>query len=87
MATLEACGADRNRYPVPVVAAIFKKAEYKLTGIDYKRVSWGTLYDPSDIDQETKQRLWLALVAVLHESLDGEDEEQRRLAQFFRLHY
>ena len=72
LATLEACGADRDRYPVPVVATIFKNAEYKLTGIDYKSVSWSLLHDPADIDRETKQRLWLALVAVLHETHDDE---------------
>ena len=82
LTTLEACGVSKYNYPVPVIATIFKNAKYKLTGIDYKRVRWGAF--PSDeIDRETKQRLWLALVAVLHIRLDDEDEEKWRLVRFF----
>ena len=83
LAILEACGADKYHYPVPVIATIFKNAEYKLTDIDYKRVNWDDIADPSDIDRETKQRLWLALVAVLHERLDDGDKEMMKLARFF----
>ena len=82
LAILEACGFDKKYYPAAVVAFIFKNSGYKLTGIDYKSVQWNHLY-PSDIEPELKQRLWLALVAVLHESLNNEYAESNRIWSFF----
>ena len=82
LATLEACGVDRSRYSGRLVATFLKNAGYNLTGIDYKRIEWGDIFDSEDIAQEVKQRLWLALVAILHERLDGEEEEYWRLARF-----
>ena len=83
-ATLEACKVDRNLYSVPLIAKISKDAKYKLTGIgiDPKRFRWTRPFDPSDIDREVRQRLWLALVAVLHDGFDDVVEEERRLSNF-----
>ena len=83
-ATLEACKVDRNLYPVPLIAKIFKEAKYKLTdiGIDPKRFGWARPFDPSDIDREVRQRLWLALVAVLHDRFEDVAEEEGRLFKF-----
>ena len=41
--TLETCDVDRNQYSVPVIAHLFKEAEYKLEniGIDIKKVQLG----------------------------------------------
>lgn len=84
LATLEACKVNRNLYPVPMIATIFKDAGYKLTGtgINPQHVNWGNPFNPSDIDRGTQQRLWLALVAVLHDSLDDVSEERERLFKF-----
>lgn len=83
LSILEKCGVDRNRYPTPLIALLFKRAEYRLADVrvDPKRINWGDLCNSSDIDRELKQRLWLALVAVLHDSLDNASEDQ--LLQFF----
>ena len=84
LATLEACGADKSRYPAAVVATIFKNAGYTLTGIGYKNFRWGAIFDSSDIKPKLKQRLWLALVAVLHENHNEKLGEQWRILSFFR---
>ena len=81
LATLEACDADKNRYPVLLIATLFKNLGKKLTGIDYETFRWDH-FDFDAIDHGTRQRLWLALVAVLHESLDDKNNEEGRLALF-----
>ena len=80
---LEACGADKTRYPIPVIAFIFKNSGYTLTGIDYKNINWELLAGGYDIDREATQRLWLALVAVLHDRFEDTSEESERLRSFF----
>ena len=82
LATLEMCKIDINSYPVPLLAIVFKNAGYKLTGIDYKNITWGA-FPPDDIGRQLKQHLWLALVAVLHDGLDDEVNERKRLWRFF----
>ena len=70
-ATLKTCEVDETYYPVPLIANIFREAGYKLTdiGIDPKRFDWSNPLTLLILIKEVRQRLWLALVAILHDSV------------------
>jgi hypothetical protein len=81
---LDACNVNIHNYPVHAIADRFQNAGYTFegTGIDPKLCSWGNIAFSVDIDGRLKQRLWLALVAILDQQADDPSGEQNRLYYF-----
>ena len=64
---LKECGVDVHNYPLVVIADIFEKAGYTFEGtdIDPAIVDWEMIRLDSDTAPKLKQRLWLALIAII----------------------
>lgn len=64
---LKECGVDVHYYPLVVIADIFEKAGYTFEGtnIDPTIVDWEMIRLDSDTAPKLKQRLWLALIAII----------------------
>ena len=75
---LDACKVRINAYPAYAIADRFQREGYMLegTGIDPKNYGWSSIQVHDDLGPKLKQRLWLALVAVVDQQDDVPPREQ-----------
>ena len=75
---------DINNYPVYALADRFQRAGYTFadTGINPQFCAWKSILHHDDFGPKLKQRLWLALVAMLDLKDNVQSDEQFRLYGF-----